>query len=118
MIHCGGMSSPSEAASGKGGTGNALAGTASFLFRTMTPALSKYLQSFSEMSVHIGSASLRPALSRTATSHRSSKWCTGWNRDARPRGSIGPRRRSVASVTSAVTMLLGERIADEIWQEL
>jgi hypothetical protein len=50
---------PSEAASGKGGTGNALAGTALFLFRTMTLALLKYLQSFSEMSVHIGSASLR-----------------------------------------------------------
>jgi hypothetical protein len=62
MIRFGGMSSPSEAASGKGGTGNALAGTASFLFRTMTLALLKYLQSFSEMSIHIGSASLRYSL--------------------------------------------------------
>jgi len=35
-----------------------LAGTALFLFRTVTLALLKYLQSFSEMSIHIGSASL------------------------------------------------------------
>ena len=38
--------------------GNALAGTASFLFRTMTLALLKYLQSFSEMSVHVGPLAL------------------------------------------------------------
>ena len=46
MIRFGAMSSPYEAASGKGGTGNALAGTASFLFRITTLTLSKFLQSF------------------------------------------------------------------------
>jgi hypothetical protein len=90
------MSSPSEAASGKGGTGNALAGTASFLFRTMTLALLKYLQSCSEMSVHIGSASLRYPL-------RIYSGCLD---------SAGLPRAN----TNVVTMMLGERIADRIRQ--